>query len=78
MRHVLTAQAYERKESLGGGFRGVVYHPLTKQRDESPVLPTIDAARHWARSRVFEIMGEKPWRPGYIYRPTWRMNVFAA
>lgn len=73
MRHILTAQAYERK---AGGFRGVVLDRRTKQRHESDVLPTVDAARHWARVKVHAIMDGAAWAPGYSYKPYWTMNVW--
>ena len=71
--HTLTAAAYELDD---GGFRGVVVDRRNKERLASDVLPTIEAARFWARQRVHKIMGETPWLPGYIYRPYWIMNVW--
>lgn len=75
--HVLTAKAYERKAELGGGFRGTVYDRRTKTLIQSDVFTSRDDARNWAKREVFKIMGDKPWAPGYIWRPTWVMNVFA-
>jgi hypothetical protein len=76
MRHILTATAFERKVELGGGFRGIVLDRRTKARHESDVLPTLDAARHWARVKVAAIMGDSAWLPGYGYKPNWQMNVW--
>lgn len=77
MRHVLTAEAYERKAELGGGFRGVVLIRAKKARLESPVLTSLEDARRWAKAKVFEIMGDTAWAPGYVLKPNWRMNVWA-
>lgn len=73
--HTLTAAAYELDD---GGFRGVVVDRRSKERRASDVLPTIEAARFWARQHVHKIMGKTPWLPGYIYKPYWIMNVWTA
>lgn len=72
----VTAEAYERKASLGGGFRAIVVDRRNSTRHESDILDSRAAAITWARRKVFEIMGDTPWRPGYIYRPTWRLHVW--
>lgn len=76
MQDVLVATAYERKAELGGGARGVVLDKRTKERYESPVLDDVSQARAWAKTKVFALMGDQPWAPGYIYKPEWRMYVY--
>ena len=77
MENPVSATAYERKAELGGGFRAVVVDKRgSKQRYESPILGTIEAARHWARVKVDHLMDGAPWRPGYSYRPYWNMHVW--
>lgn len=72
----IATTAYERKEELGGGFRGVVKDKRSGERYESPVLSTIQEARHWVRVKVDHLMGDTAWAPGYVYRPNWIMNVW--
>ena len=76
MNNPVTAQAFERKASLGGGYRGVVLDRRTKERTESPILPSINEARYWARKEVERLMAGAPWAPGYSYKPHWAMNVW--
>lgn len=53
--HRATLRAYEIKEELGGGFRGMVTDHKTKTTYKSEVLPTLDAARYWAKAKGDEI-----------------------
>ena len=76
MNNPVQAVAFERKEELGGGFRGRVLDLRDKQTYDSPVLDTISKARHWAKRKVFDLMDGEPWAPGYSYKPYWRMNVW--
>ena len=76
MNNPVSASAYERKASLGGGYRGVVNDRRSNERIESQVLETISAARYWARKEVDRLMGGVPWKPGYCYKPYWVMNVW--
>lgn len=78
MTHILTAAAFERKDELGGGFRAVVLDKRTKEKYQSDVLDTIEAARHWAKTKVLAILAGQPYAPGYRYKPYWAMNVFVA
>lgn len=75
MRNPVTAVAYERKDELGGGFRARVLDRRDKQVHESDVLPTIEAARYWARQKIEKLMMGQPWAPGYTYKP-WTLNVW--
>ena len=75
-RNPVSAIAYERKTELGGGFRAVVIDRRSGQRDESPILPDINSARHWARVRIDSLMRGEPWVPGYSYKPYWALNVW--
>lgn len=50
--HIATIAAFERKAELGGGFRGVYFNLVTKERVESEVLPTLEAARYFAKAEA--------------------------
>ena len=68
--------AFERKLELGGGFRGRVKDKRSNSITESPVLDTVEAARYWVRTEVAKGMDGQPWTPGYVYKPSWQMNVW--
>ena len=72
----ITGIAFERKEELGGGFRGRLRDNRDNAIHESPVTETIQQAREWVRAKVFELMGDESWAPGYVYKPDWKMNVW--
>jgi hypothetical protein len=57
VKHIATIAAYPLKT---GGFRGVILNRETKERTASDVLPTLDAAKFWAKSQAhnaFEAIG---------------------
>ncbi len=54
--HVLSTEVYERKEDLGGGFRGVVFDRVRKEKHVSEVVSR-DEALSWVKHKVHEIMG---------------------
>jgi hypothetical protein len=62
MEHYATLQAYPIKEELGGGYRGVVFIRPKSERLASDVLPSLDAARNWAKIKAHEVMGGKFYR----------------
>ena len=65
MKAVLFLKAYERKLEMGGGFRGAVIRD--KQRfAESPVLPTLEAAKSWVQIEAHRIMGDTPYRRAHV------------
>lgn len=72
----ITAIAFERKEELGGGYRGRLKDYRNGYIYESDVVDTVNAARHWARTKIFELMGEESWAPGYSYKTHWTLNVW--
>ena len=43
-----------------GGFRGAILNRATKERKASEVLPTLEAARFWAKTAAFEALAGKP------------------
>lgn len=56
--HVATIAAYPIKETLGGGFRGVMVVSETKERVASDRLDTLEAARYWAKKAAWDRYGD--------------------
>lgn len=78
--HVMTLRAYARKEELGGGYRGAVVLQPTKERIESPVLSTYEAARHWAQTEAHARMAGRPYRRSHVAgrtKESYYANVWA-
>lgn len=69
-------EAFERKATLGGGFRAVVVDKRNGQRHESEVLGERSAAVNWVRRKVCDLMGDSAWAPGYVYRPTYILRAW--
>lgn len=65
--------AFERKESLGGGFRGRVRDLEGNVVSESPVCATIEEARYWVKNEMHRILAGYPYKPAYRYKPDWMM-----
>lgn len=78
--HIATIAAYPIKDELGGGFRGVYLHRETKNRIASDVLPTLEAARFWAKTEAWNRHSAEP---GYSVaalrrRGEYQANVWVA
>jgi hypothetical protein len=76
--HIATLNAYPRKEELGGGFRGVFIVHATethvRQRRQSEVFPTLEAARHWCKVQAEDTYAEQ----GYLLAPVRRKGEYCA
>ncbi|MER9003310.1 hypothetical protein NKI15_06735 [Mesorhizobium sp. M0862] len=51
-RHAATIAAYPIKAALGGGFRGVYFNRITKERTASEAFGSLEAARFWAKTEA--------------------------
>jgi len=72
----MTLEAYERKEELGGGWRAVVHNHMTKISVKSPVLPTKEAARHWAKEAAHKEMNGAPYTLAHMYGKNYKSNLW--
>ena len=76
MDNPVSAEVYERKAELGGGYRAKVRDRRDGQIHESPVIAERREAIDWARTKVFALMEGQAWSPGYSYKPDWEMHVW--
>jgi hypothetical protein len=76
MKHSYTLASYKLQE---GGYRGVILNRGTKERTASDVLPTLEAARHWAKSAIWEAIPDGAFRLAPLnVRGEYRANVWTA
>ncbi len=54
--HSYTLNAYKIKAERGGGFRGVVFNRLTKEKLESPALGTLSEATYWVKKKISDLI----------------------
>jgi len=52
--HIATIAAYPVKDEMGGGYRGVFFHRVTKERRASDRFDTIEEASYWAKMQAHE------------------------
>lgn len=72
--HSHTIAAYPIKDEHGGGFRGAVLHRASRQVVRSPVMKTLQDAKHWAKSHVHKhFEGD-----GYKLAPVRRKGEYTA
>ena len=55
--HSHSIAAYPLKD---GGFRGAILNRATRERKASEVLPTLEAAKFWAKTAAFEALAGTP------------------
>ena len=76
MNNPVQAVAFERKEELGGGYRGRVLDIRDSKTYDSPIMSTVHQARNWAKQQVAVLMDGQQWAPGYRYKPYWMLFVW--
>jgi hypothetical protein len=72
--HIATIAAYPIKETLGGGFRGVLLVCETKARVASDRFETLTEARYWAQMEAHKAYDAR----GYSLAPLRRKGEYQA